>query len=1039
MLVSLAPAILATEADSGGSEQANVADEYREFYNNLMACTTLEEANALLNTLSDEEFEVFVNSLSEDEYNALNEHMNALIAAAEDEGIVDYVYSAVNFTNVAPLVEWPAVTPTRGAYSLNATGDGEQAGDDNGLVLAKNAQYNPETGRCTITLEAYTKGTVTTEVKNVPTDIVLVLDQSGSMNFCMVCGEEIHSQSDTHYKYVETTPIIGQGTYYIKDDVGYIQVYYCDGEHSWYGHCDGGAGWYTSSYWRNHSKENRIIPKTDTDSNGIQFYVKEQEACTSRLAALKSAVNIFVDEVAQKAKGADGQYGTGDDVAHRIAIVGFASNSSNGNTELLSTQNATDYSSANDANYHDALVPACSADGNVNPRLSTAIVRLDSSGDTYLEYGMDMANKIFAQYPITADDTSGRQRVVVVFTDGYPAPSGTNDFKYSMANNAIQNANTTKQTYKATVYTVGVFNTADPTADIETNFAMSDGWSDGWGGSGNNLTEQQEAVAANRYMHYVSSNFPGATSLNQGGSMNPNANPFAGGDSYYLSAGDTTVLNSIFTQISNQISSPAINLGTETVVRDILSPYFNLPVGTNAGSIKLYTADYNGTTFEKGVPVKPTDGITATVDIETETIEVSGFDFTKNFVSETAKPGETYGKKLIIEFDTVLDRSSTFGGNGIPTNADASGVYSGDECVEYFVSPTVDIPIDFDFGTSDSTIYLSRNANAQSLVDVLDDYTPNGTNNAHVNIVFTITRGGNTATLTYNAGDRVGTWSGDSLSSLALTDCTDFKVSCTVTPINEGTVSGKVIGRKTATIHVLRPTIVWEDIEVYLGDTVDLDTAFDSVSWTDANATTHTAPEATGTAPVIAYNYSIYDGGLGSIDGGIYTPARTDACPINVSVTVDGMSELDEYVTSYSSCGTHPIGSHTLSVNSPEFYVHVKTCSITITKLGYDENLQNGGQTFLFEVVDSNNNAVVATVAIGENGSATVVGLPVGTYTVREVNAWSWRYKAHDDVTVTLNTASPTGTAEFENVVANSHWLSGDSFMRNLFSLLTQG
>ena len=408
-------------------------------------------------------------------------------------------------------------------------------------------------------------------------------------------------------------------------------------------------------------------------------------------------------------------------------------------------------------------------------------------------------------------------------------------------------------------------------------------------------------------------------------------------------------------------------------------------------------------------------------------------------MSETAKPGEKYGKKLIIEFDTVFDRSSTFGGNGIPTNADASGVYSGDECVEYFVSPTVDIPIDFDFGTSDSTIYLSQNANAQSLVGVLADYTPNGTNNAHVNIVFTITGGGKTATLTYNAGKGVGTWSGESLSSLALTDCTGFTVSCTVTPFNEGTVSGKVIGPKTATIHVLRPTIVWKDIEVYLGDTVDLDTAFNSVSWTDANAdTTHTAPEATGTAPVIAYTYSIYDGGLGSIGGDIYTPARTDACPINVSVTVGGMSELDEYVTSNSSCDTHQIVSHTLSANSPEFYVHVKTCSITITKLGYDENLQNGGQTFLFEVVDSNN-AVVATVAIGEYGSATVVGLPVGTYTVREVNAWSWRYKAHDDVTVTLNAASPTGTAEFKNEVDNSHWLSGDSFMPNLFSLLTQG
>lgn len=1013
MLVSLAPAILATEADSGGSEQANVADEYREFYNNLMACTTLEEANALLNTLSDEEFEVFVNSLSEDEYNALNEHMNALIAAAEDEGIVDYVYSAVNFTNVAPLVEWPAVTPTRGAYSLNATGDGEQAGDDNnGLVLAKNAQYDPGTGRCTITLEAYTTGTVTTEVENVPTDIVLVLDQSGSMNFCMVCGEEIDSDSDTHVKYVETTPIIGQGTYYIKDDVGYIQVYYCDGEHSWYGHCDGGAGWYTSPYGLNHSKENRIIPKTDINPNGIQFYVKEQEQepCTSRLAALKSAVNIFVDEVAQKAKGADGKPGTGDDVNHRIAVVGFASDYYSSrfgyhyysNTEVFVGSNQYTYNAGennNPSNANSAQSHYAYAFQDMNTQIGYDNVQkskdaLAAEGGTFTNLGLEMANGILDANPVQG---AARNRVIVVFTDGAPGWSG---YENGVASDAIAQAETAKNTYGATVYTVGIFDGAD---------AKSPGKQDG------NDTEK-----ANWFMQNVSSN-----------------NGTAKDPSYYLSAGDTTALNNIFTQISNQISSPAINLGTETVVRDILSPYFNLPVGTDAGSISLYTADYNGKEFKERE--SPADDITATVNTETETIEVSGFDFTKNFVSETAKPDGTHGKKLIIEFDTVLDRSSTFGGNGIPTNADASGVYSGDECVEYFVSPTVDIPIVFDFGTSDSTIYLSQNANAQSLVDVLKDYTPNGTNNAHVNIVFTITGGGNTATLTYDAGSSVGTWSGDSLSSLTLTDCTDFTVSCTVTPINKGTVSEEVISPKTATIHVLRPTIVWEDIEVYLGDRVDLDTAFYSVSWTDAKAdTTHTAPEATGTAPVIAYTYSIYDGGLGSIGGDIYTPARTDACPINVSVTVGGMSELDEYVTSNSSCDTHQIVSHTLSANSPEFYVHVKTCSITITKLGYDENLQNGGQTFLFEVVD-NNNAVVATVAIGENGNATVVGLPVGTYTVREVNAWSWRYNAHGDVTVTLNADSPTGTAEFENVVANRHWLSGDSFMRNLFSLLTQG
>ena len=979
MLVSLAPAILATEADSGGSEQANVADEYREFYNNLMACTTLEEANALLNTLSDEEFEVFVNSLSEDEYNALNEHMNALIAAAEDEGIVDYVYSAVNFTNVAPLVEWPAVTPTRGAYSLNATGDGEQAGDDNGLVLAKNAQYDPETGGYTITLEAYTTGTVTTEVENVPTDIVLVLDQSGSMEFGFGSQISVENANQT---------LGSTEGYYVK--YGGVDRY---GNELWY------PVRYNNNRWQYYGPSwlgSRWEELSSTDF----IYI-------SRLAALKNTVSTFADAVADKAKG---EIGTDDDVNHRIAMVGFASGYDYygdyyGNTEVFVgatqyTYNAGRTNNASNANsaqshYNDVFQSMDTTSGQTN--IDASIDKLAADGGTLTDLGMEMANGILNANPVP--DGEKRNRVIIVFTDGAPGWSG---YDSDVANAAITQAGTAKNTYGATVYTVGIFGGADATSA---------------GNSSGNDTQK-----ANWFMQNVSSN--------NGAVQDP---------SYYLSAGDTTALNSIFTQISNQVSSPAINLGTETVVRDILSPYFNLPEGTNAESIRLYTADYNGTTFEGRVSVTPADGITATVNTGTETIEVRGFDFTANFVSGTIKPDDTYGKKLIIEFDTVFDRSSTFGGNGIPTNADASGVYSGDECVEYFVSPTVDIPIDFDFGTSDSTIYLSQNANAQSLVDVLHNYTPNGTNNAHVNIVFTITGGGKTATLTYNAGNGVGTWSGDSLSSLALTDCTDFTVSCTVTPINEGTVPGKVIGPKTATIHVLRPTIVWKDIEVYLGDTVDLDTAFNSVSWTDANAdTTHTAPEATGTAPVIAYTYSIYDGGLGSIGGDIYTPARTDACPINVSVTVGGMSELDRYVTSYSSCDTHPIVSHTLSVKSPEFYVHVKTCSITITKLGYDENLQNGGQTFLFEVVDSNN-AVVATVAIGENGSATVVGLPVGTYTVREVDAWSWRYKAHDDVTVTLNAASPTGTAKFENVVANSHWLSGDSFMRNLFSLLTQG
>ena len=97
-----------------------------------------------------------------------------------------------------------------------------------------------------------------------------------------------------------------------------------------------------------------------------------------------------------------------------------------------------------------------------------------------------------------------------------------------MADAAIKEAYTSKSTYHATVYTIGIFSNADPTADITRDFKTSDGWS----GDKNSLTAVQELTAANRYMHYVSSNYPNAKSLNEGGDPSDKANPFNRGDSY---------------------------------------------------------------------------------------------------------------------------------------------------------------------------------------------------------------------------------------------------------------------------------------------------------------------------------------------------------------------------------------------------------------------------------------------------------------------------------------------------------------------------
>ncbi len=52
---------------------------------------------------------------------------------------------------------------------------------DSGISLTKTATYDPATGKVTTDIEAYTTGTVTQTSVAVPTDIILVLDTSGSM------------------------------------------------------------------------------------------------------------------------------------------------------------------------------------------------------------------------------------------------------------------------------------------------------------------------------------------------------------------------------------------------------------------------------------------------------------------------------------------------------------------------------------------------------------------------------------------------------------------------------------------------------------------------------------------------------------------------------------------------------------------------------------------------------------------------------------------------------------------------------------------
>ena len=1000
------------------------APDYAALYNDLMAAATFAEAHALLEGLTDEQLSAFIDSLTEEQYAALEEHINELIAAAEEDGDLEYVYTTVNFTNVAPLLDPVCGSPTRGA---SVSGDDTGSGNgDSGMEITKNAVAN-EDGTYTITLEAYATGSqIITEVtEDIPTDIVLVLDQSGSMDFCIVCGEEIYGRNDYHYTYVETTMIDTNETYYIKDGSTYTQVYYCDGRHSLFGwewECEGGSGWYTSDSSRDHTADNIITPKTDDNPNGTQFYSYIQEACSSRLEALKTAVTSFADAVAEKAKGSDGTLGTEDDVNHRIAVVGFASKSGNGNnTELLSISGTNSgsvgvqYNNITNQNLKDVLQSMDSIAGQ--NMVKDAIDALAAKGATRVDLGMDMAYRILNANPVQAGQE--RNRVVIVFTDG--SPTDSDGFELKVANNAISTSGQIKNA-GATVYSVGIFTGANansagakPSGDL---------------GQNNN----QMNNACNWFMQNLSSN--------NGTPKNP---------SYYLSAGDADTLSNIFQNISHQIESggSSTDLSRETVIRDIIAPAFTLPEGATADSITLETYACIGKDGDVYTWNKNDNAMGAEATIFGSQVSVTGFDFAKHYVGPVTDNGvvTSYrGHKLVIRF-TVSPKAGFLGGNNVYTNANA-GVYENSSAINPvlpFERPQVNVPIgDVSVTASEKNVYLLNGLTADDLRSGVTikvgntalNLSPDAANygledwqTEYVNISVDITdQNGNTIT-----------------DFTALTADNSYSVSVTVSPKTNGegasgTRASEKNGTGSGTINVFKPVLTFADSEVwYGGQYTDYNTAnYESVAW--KHGTDEANTETMGNAPELTLDYATTPENA-IVEGYIAVP---DDIPVNVSVKI-GETDIDDHVSfvhadcSHENCG--------FDAEACEFILHVNTCSLTVKKaIAEGSRLLDAEQSFIFTVsypglttkegVTILRSAVYNVVVVGER-SRTIVGLPVGDYTVRENTYWSWRYElveGQNGVLATLPAESPEeAIVTMTNRLNNEFWLSDEAVATNVF------
>lgn len=553
-----------------------------------------------------------------------------------------------------------------------------------------------------VTLESWATGTVTTTTETKPLDIVLLLDVSGSM-------DETYS-TDKIDKYVPYDYSWYGGLIFGGYNTTNSDLYdYQSTQYGvWHKLSDGTYvtvkvdvekhKWkyiYTYSYTSNGKTTTIEKSEGANDPPKTQFYYKES-ANTTKLDALKTAVSAFIDNVATNSPNSN------------ISIVKFA-----GDKYRDTEGNDTYKQSGYEYNYTQIVKKLTKVDTNGVTALKRAISALKAGGATASDYGLNKAQE--------ALNGAKQERVVILFTDG--EPNHSREFDKKVATDAVNKARELKTaTTKTTIYTVGVFK---------------------------NLYED-----VNLYMSSVSSNYPNASAqYNNKGKTWKVSDGGSDFGKYYMNATSPVDLLKAFETISSEVSGG--ELGAEAVLTDVIAPNFALVAPEGTTGVTAYTVDKtaDGWSTQK---TTLTNGVTIGADGQ---VSVTGFDYSENCVTTTAKPNTTndYGKKLVVEF-TI--HHNNYGGTQ-PTNAGASIKDEEGKEVIKVDDPTVPVTISEPndiFASAIEKTYDGTGFDILNKVAEKANSLANGTNNKFVDIEVKVTVDSTDYIYTILAGQTAGTW-----------------------------------------------------------------------------------------------------------------------------------------------------------------------------------------------------------------------------------------------------------------------------------------
>lgn len=233
-----------------------------------------------------------------------------------------------------------------------------------------------------------------------------------------------------------------------------------------------------------------------------------------RIDALKNAANAFIDEIAtQNASISDASK------QHQVSIVKFAGEKSN------KVGNDTYRKGGYTYNYSQVMKSMTACSETTKSSFKDTINAIKPAGATNAAAGMELAQ----------GQTSNRadaKKIVIFFTDG--TPTTQSEFSNGVASDAISAAKAMKDA-GASVYTIGIFDGANPSANVNASGTSNE----------------------NKFMQAASSNYPAAaytyTQYWLSGEWKWSFGNRAEGSDFYKSASSASELSKIFEDISKEI------------------------------------------------------------------------------------------------------------------------------------------------------------------------------------------------------------------------------------------------------------------------------------------------------------------------------------------------------------------------------------------------------------------------------------------------------------------------------------------------------